>query len=119
MRDTYRLLVYGSSAWMAGIASGLHGTPGLDVYRLDPRWVDNPVETAAFFAPHIILSERELDVTMTLYAMLQIPVVEIDAAFKVLSIHAARQAPVDSIKELLYILDEIVDASPNSAASPL
>lgn len=111
MNDMYRLLVYGSSAWMAGIAAGLHGTPGLNVYRLDPRWVDNPVETAAFFAPDVILLERELDVTMTLYVMLQVPVVEIDAALNVLSIHASRQAPVDSIEELLYILQDVMRSS--------
>jgi hypothetical protein len=53
---------------------------------------------------------------MSLYATLQIPVVEIDVALKILSIHAARQASVDSIKELLYILDEIVDVSPTSSS---
>lgn len=112
---TYRVIIYGASAWLMGIAWALEAAPNLDVRCLDPRQFPSPLHIIAL-TPDVVITERDLGGD-ALHLLLKAPVIEIDLAHNTLTVHTKRNIAIADIENLIRLIEEVVyDAVPRPAA---
>ncbi len=102
----WRIVIYGASAWLTGIAGMIATTPGLDVQYIDPRQLDS-VTQAVTLSPDIVITERGLG-GGALHLLIKSPVIEIDPARAVVTIRTTRDIPVTSVECLIQVIEDIV-----------
>jgi hypothetical protein len=112
---TYRVIIYGASAWLMGIAWALEAVPNLDVRCLDPRQFPSPLHIITL-TPDVVITEHALGGD-ALHLLLKAPVIEIDAAHNNLTVHSKRDIAIADIENLTRLIEEVAyNAAPRPAA---
>ena len=102
---TYRVIIYGASAWLTGIAWALEAVARLEVQCLDPRQFPNP-RYIVTLTPDVVITEHALGGD-ALHLLLKAPVIEIDAAHNNLTVHAKRDIAISDIENLIQLIEDV------------
>jgi len=110
-----RVIIYGASAWLMGIAWALEAVAKLEVQCLDPRQFPN-LRYIVTLTPDVVITEHALGGD-ALHLLLKAPVIEIDAAHNNLTVHSKRNIAIADIENLTRLIEEVAyNAAPRPAA---